>query len=239
MDTKEIHNIAEQIAALVIDKSFWGNEWFVLFTLLLVVIVSAIFAWGGAYLIARAQNKAMRVDFSRALAQIGEQTEAVKKIEENIAYNYWGKRELFKIIRGKIEEIYEAGSKELKEYSGNHSIAMSDIGRDIVFPSNRVEMLISLYFKDELKNELECYREKRGRLATFIRKLCQKNMERNDTQLSMRENTQHHDEGVQLIREFNQAKINIELALEDQMKKLNMLMQPTQKAARPINSEIK
>jgi len=92
MDTKDIQNIAEQIAAVIIDKSFWGNESFVLFTLLLVVILSAIFAWGGAYLAARAQNKAMRADFSRALAQLREQTEAVKKIEENIAYNYWEKR---------------------------------------------------------------------------------------------------------------------------------------------------
>jgi hypothetical protein len=82
-------------------------------------------------------------------------------------------------------------------------------------------MLISLYFKDELKNELEYYREKRGRLATLIRQLCQKNMERSDAPLSMRENTQYSDEGKQLFREFNQAKINIELALEDQIKKLN------------------
>ena len=125
MDTKDIHNIAEQIAALIIDKSFLGNEWFTLFTLLLVVIVSAIFAWGGAYLITRAQNKAMRADFRSALAQLREQTEAVKKIEENIAYNYWEKRELFKIMREKIEEIYESASKELEEYSGNLSIAMS------------------------------------------------------------------------------------------------------------------
>ena len=172
MDTKDIQNIAEQIAAVIIDKSFWGNESFVLFTLLLVVILSAIFAWGGAYLAARAQNKAMRADFSRALAQLREQTEAVKKIEENIAYNYWEKRELFKMMRDKIEEIYEAASKELEEYSKNISIAMSVIGRDVVFPSNRVEMLNSLYFKNELKNELEYYREKRGGLATLIRQLC-------------------------------------------------------------------
>jgi NTP pyrophosphatase (non-canonical NTP hydrolase) len=183
--------------------------------------VSAILAWSGAYLITRAQNNAIRADFSKALAQIREQTQAVKKIEENIAYNYWEKRELFKIMRGKIEEIYEAASKELEEYSKNHSIAMSDIGRDIVFPSNRVEMLISLYFKDELNNELEYYREKRGRLATHIRQLCQKNMERSNTQLSIQENTQYFGEGNQLFSEFNQAKINIELALEDQMKKLN------------------
>jgi len=37
----------------------------------------------------------------------------------------------------------------------------------------------------------------------------------------MIENTQRSDEGKQLFSEFNQAKINIELALEDQMKKLN------------------
>ena len=220
MNTKDIQNMAEQIASLIIDKSFWGNEWFVLFSLLLVGIVSAVCAWGGAYLATRAQNKAMRADFIKALEQLKKQTEVVKKIEEDIAHNYWEKRELSKIMREKIEETYEATSRELEEYSKNHSIAISDIGRDVVFPSNHVEMLISLYFKDELKKELEYYREKKGRFATHIRQLCQKNMERNNTQLSMQENAQYFDEGGQLFSEFNQAKINIELALEDQMKNL-------------------
>jgi hypothetical protein len=174
MNIKDTQIIAEKIAALVIDKSFWGNEWFLLFTLLLVFVLAAISAWCGAYLIVRAQNKAMRIDFDKALEQIREQTEAVKKIEENIAFNFWEKRELYKIKRNKIEEIYEAATRELEEYSNNRSIAISDIGRDVVFPSNRVEMLISLYFKDEFKKELEFYREKRGRLATHIRQLCQR-----------------------------------------------------------------
>jgi len=217
----DIQILAEKIAALIIDKSFWGNEWFLLVTLLLVFILAAISAWCGAYLAVRAQNKAMRTDFDRALEQVREQTEAVKKIEENIAYNFWEKRELYKIKRDKIEETYEAASREIGEYSQNHSIAMSDIGRDVVIPSNRVELLISLYFKDELKNELEFYRDKRGKLATHIRQLCQKNMERSNTQLSIHENAIHFDEGKKLFSEFNQARINIELALEDQMKKLN------------------
>jgi hypothetical protein len=46
-------------------------------------------------------------------------------------------------------------------------------------------------------------------------------MERNNTQLSIQENALHFDESSKLFSEFNQAKINIELALEDQMKKLN------------------
>src|SRR3990172_9584064 len=214
MDKKDIQNIAEQIASHIIDKTFWGNEWFFLFTLLLVVIVFAILTWVGAYLISRAQNEAMMADFERALSQLREQTEAVKKIEENIAYNYWEKRETFKIMRGKIEEIYEAASEELEDYSKNLSIAMSDIGRDVVFPSNRVEMLISLYFKDELLKELEYYREKRGKLSSFIRQICENNAERSNTQWSILENEKHSDEGKQLISKFIQAKINIELTLE-------------------------
>jgi hypothetical protein len=221
MNINDIQILAEKIAALIIDKSFWGNEWFVLFTLLLVFILTATLTWCGAYLVVRAQNRAMRADFNKALEQIRGQTEAVKKIEENIAYNFWEKKELYKIKRDKIEEIYESASREIEEYSKNHSIAMSDIGRDVVFPSNRVEMLISLHFKDELKDELEFYRLARGRLATHIHQLCQKNMERSNTQLSIRENVLYFDEGRKLFGEFNQAKINIELALEDHMKKLN------------------
>ena len=232
MNTKDIHKIAEELASLIIDKSFWGNEWFVLFSFLLVGVVAAAFAWAGAYIATRAQNKAIRADFTKALAQLKKQTEAVKKIEEDIAHNYWEKRELSKIMREKIEETYVAVSQELEEYSNNHAIAMSDIGRDIVFPSNRVEMLISLYFKDELKKELEYYRKKKGSFATHIRQLCQSNMERNNTQLSMHENTRHFEEGGKLFSEFNQAKVNIELALENQMKNLTKVSTRPEEALR-------
>jgi hypothetical protein len=60
----------------------------------------------------------------------------------------------------------------------------------------------------------------RGKFATHIRKICQGNAERSNAQLSIRENAQYFDEGSRLLREFNQAKINIELALEDQMENL-------------------
>ncbi|MDD4874247.1 MAG: hypothetical protein PHE15_04660 [Dehalococcoidales bacterium] len=221
MNINDTQILAEKIAALIIDKSFWGHEWFIVFTLLLVFLLAAISAWCGAYLVVRAQNKAMRADFDKALEQIREQTEAVKKIEENIAYNFWERRELYKIKRDKIEEIYKAVSEEIEDYSKNLCIAMSDIGRDIVFPSNRAEMLISLYFKDELIKQLEYYREKRGDLSSFIRQICEINMERSNTQLSIIENDKRADEGKQLFSKFNQAKINIELALEEHMKKLN------------------
>ena len=81
-------------------------------------------------------------------------------------------------------------------------------------------MLISLYFKDELQRELDFYLEQRKPLATHIRQLEQANYERNHQQLSMAENMKTFDRGNQLFKNLNQARVNIELALEAQMKNL-------------------
>jgi hypothetical protein len=69
MNQKNIMNLAEEIATLVIDKSYWGDQWFLFFCLFLVGLVASISAWGGSYLSTRAQNSAIRKDFEKALAK--------------------------------------------------------------------------------------------------------------------------------------------------------------------------
>ena len=58
---------AEEIANLIIDKSFWGNEWFVFFMLLILVVIAATIAWAGAFFSTKGQNKAIRSDFNEAI----------------------------------------------------------------------------------------------------------------------------------------------------------------------------
>lgn len=220
MNIEQNMEMANEIADLIIDKSFWGNEWFVFFCLLLVGLLSALCAWGGSYLSTRSQNAAIRADFDKALENLEKQTEAVKGIEEQISHAYLEEREISRIKRDKIEQIYECVSEEISVLSQNHSTALACMSKGQVYPSNKTEMLISLYFKNEMQKELDFYLEHRKPVLTLIRELEQANYERNDQQLSMAENMKHFEHGAQLFRNLNQARINIEIALEEQMKNL-------------------
>ena len=122
MDNETNLEIANKIAELIISKSFWGDEWFAFFSLLLVGLIAAAFAWAGAYLSTRSQNSAMRADFKKALRNLEIQTNSVKKIEEGIApmasrvcvqFNNTN-RGFFK-----ISNKYRAGLKQIINQLGN------------------------------------------------------------------------------------------------------------------------
>lgn len=81
--------MANEIAELIINKSFWGNEWFAFFSLLLVALVAAASAWAGTYISTRSQNAAIRADFEKALDNLEEQTKSVKGIEEGITHEIY------------------------------------------------------------------------------------------------------------------------------------------------------
>lgn len=215
MDKEQALSMAEEIANLIVNKSFWGNEWFMFFSILLVGLVSAFCAWGGSYLSTRSQNRAMRKDFAAALLDIKTQTAAVKRIEEDISHNYQEKREILKIKRDKIEEIYLALSAEIEVLGSNLTIAATDAMRDVSLPSNKVEMLLALYFKEELKKELGYYLEHRKILITRIRTLCQENYQGNP-----KVNQKRIEENMIYFENFSQAKVNIELGLEKLMQNL-------------------
>jgi hypothetical protein len=207
--------IANEIAELILNKSFWGNEWFALFSLLLVGLIAALCAWAGTYLSTRSQNAAIRADFEKALSNLEKQTKSVKGIEERIAHDFIEERERLKIRRLKIEELYLALSTDQEQLGHNLTIATTDQSRDIVLPSNRAEMLAYLYFKDELKKEIDYFREQRGALVKRIRQLCEQNLDQAVTVSKAR-----IEENMVYFRNYNQAKINIEIGLEAEMQNL-------------------
>ena len=161
-------SMAEEIATLIIDKSYWGDQWFLFFCLLMVGLVASVGAWGGSYLSTRAQNSAIRADFKKALANLEEQTNVVKRIEEDISHNYLETREITRIKREKIETLYLALANELKQNNHNLRVVAMDASEDVVDTPFTVEMLLSLYFKKELSKELEYYRAQRNALQTRI-----------------------------------------------------------------------
>ncbi len=218
--------MANEIAELIIDKSFWGNEWFALFSLLLVGLVAAGSAWLGTYLSTRSQNSAIRADFERALKNLEIQTSSVKRIEEGVAHEFIEKRELHKVRRAKIEELYLALATDLEQLSYNLNVATADAARDIVIPSNKAEMLAFLYFKEELAKEIKYFQEQRGGLTSRIRQLCEENMNR----LSIA-NKARVDENVVYFKNYNQAKVNIEIGLEVAMSNLTKNSKSTPKSS--------
>jgi len=216
--------MASEIAELMIDKSFWGNEWFALFSLLLVSLVAAGSAWAGTYLSTRSQNAAIRADFEKALKNLEIQTNSVKRIEEGVAHEFIEKRELDKVRRAKIEELYLALTTDLEQLSHNLKVATTDAGRDMIFPSNKAEMLAFLYFKEELAKEIEYFQEQRGVLTSRIRQLCEENMNRFPIITQARV-----DENIVYFNNYNQAKVNIEIGLEAAMSNLTKSSKATPK----------
>lgn len=215
MNSENNMSMAEEIATLIIDKSYWGDQWFLFFCLLMVGLVASISAWGGSYLSTRAQNSAIRADFKKALANLEEQTNVVKRIEEDISHSYLEAREITRIKREKIEALYLALANELKQNSHNLRVVAIDASEDVVDTPFTVEMLLSLYFKEELSKELEFYRDQRNALLTRIRELSEENMHQPGIG-----NIGRLEQNRVYITNYNQSKVNIEIGLEEMMKNL-------------------
>jgi len=215
MSSENNMSMAEEIATLIIDKSYWGDQWFLFFCLLMVGLVASVGAWGGSYLSTRAQNSAIRADFKKALANLEEQTNVVKRIEEDISHNYLETREITRIKREKIETLYLALANELKQNNHNLRVVAMDASEDVVDTPFTVEMLLSLYFKKELSKELEYYRAQRNALQTRIRELSEENMHQPGLG-----NIGRLEQNRVYITNYNQSKVNIEIGLEEMMQNL-------------------
>ncbi len=228
MSSEQSINMAEEIAALVIDKSYWGDQWFLFFCLLMVGIVASISAWGGSYLSTRAQNSAIRAGFKKALTNLEEQTNAVKRIEEDISHNYLETREITRIKREKIESLYLELEGERKQNCHNLRVVAMDLSEDVVDTPFTVEMLLSLYFKSELNDELEYYRKQRNALLTRIRELSEENMHRPGLG-----NISRFKQNSMYVISYNQSKANIEIGLEKMMQNLTNQASGTPKSGAP------
>lgn len=213
-------DLAEQIAKIVIDKSYWSNEWFLAFTILIIGLIAALCAWGGSYLSTRAQNTALKKDFNDLLEQVKVQTKAVKQIEEDIRHDYWYKKEILKIKIEKIEEAYDSLNREVLEIQENIAIAMSDLKRDVVPLSGKVNIIISLYFKDKMSNELEQYITARNACLSYQKIIFGENADINNQQEAISINLQRKDKIDQLMNKLGLAKSQIEIALQTEMKNL-------------------
>ncbi|MFT6902252.1 MAG: hypothetical protein ACJAXS_002460 [Colwellia sp.] len=95
----------------------------------------------------------------------------------------------------------------------NLIVTATNLSKDIIWQSNIVQMLVSLYFKDELKQELDYYIDQRGVLITRIRTTFQENL----NQINIDE-IERYEENMIYFKNFNQASVNIEIALAEQMK---------------------
>jgi len=212
MSPQDLQKIVSEVISANQVIPFWAY--------ILFIVLPFIGAFIGAYAKRKGENLATKEDFKKVLDQIEQQAKAVKGIEERIAHEYIEKREISKIQREKLEQIYEALSAELELFGRNLATVVSDIRRDIDFPSNKVEMLITLYFKEDFSTQLDYYQQKRKLLISHIRKLCEENMNRNNQQQSMQENLSHNHITKQRLAEYNQAKITIEIGLCKKMQNL-------------------
>ena len=163
-------------------------------------------AWGGSYFTTKAQNRALKEDFDNLLEQVKVQTKAVKQIEEDISHDYWYKKEILKIKLEKIEEAYDSLNREVSEIQKNIAIAMSDLKRDVIPLSEKVNIIISLYFKDTMSNELEQYIAARNACLSYQKNIFRSNLEINNQQEAMSQNFNREDDVNQLMTNLGLAK---------------------------------
>jgi len=211
---------ADKIAQLVIDKSYWGNDWYVVFSILIIGLIAAASAAGASYLTTKYKLKAEHAEFETTLDNLKVTTDKIKGIEEKISHDFLEKRELSRIKREKIEEIYTELNVEYKQNSENLLSVSGDGSNTYKYPTSKVDMLISLYFQDELLEELDFYREK----VKSIKEHC---VDVSKQRLEASNPPEYNKETFMDITPFfkgiAKAKEKIEIALEYQMKKLNSL----------------
>ena len=218
LDTFEL---ATKIADLVIDKSYWNNKLFLASSVIVTGLIAAVSAWCGSYLSTRAHNNALRADFEELLSQVKRQAQAVKKIEEDIAHDYWEKKESLKIKREKIEEAYGALDYEVLEVGNNLAKALVCMTLAVVKPTEKVRTIISLYFQNEMSAELETYVEARNNCIIFQTAILVENVKINDQQEAMRIHYLDKQQQLgQLMNKLGAASAEIEKALQNQMRKL-------------------
>jgi len=163
METEDKAMLAEQVANQIIDKTYWGNEWFFFFNFLLIVLLTAAGTVIAAYLTTRAQNKAFRVDFGKALDNLKKQTEAVKSIEESISHGFIELREkkAFQVL--KIEESYIELQVEydylVKAFDSVIKRKSDYISKNV---QNKANMLLSLNFNRDFHVLIQDYTNKRS-----------------------------------------------------------------------------
>ncbi|WP_394210368.1 hypothetical protein [Enterovibrio calviensis] len=200
--------LKEIIESSIEAKSFLSNWHYILMALL-----PFIGAFAGSFLKKRGESLAERRGFKSTLKRIETKVNSVKLIEEKISHDYLETREIHRIKREKIESIYLAIIKEREVLGQNLTIAASDAMRDLFWPSNEIQMYVSLYFKDDMEKELEYYLEHRRVLISRIRELSEENYSKVAIQGQKRVDT-----NMPYYRTYHQATVNIELGLEEQMK---------------------
>lgn len=199
-----------------IDKKDFIPIWSYIAFFIISLLASSI----APYLKKKTENVAENEDFKDTLKRIEEQVNSVKAIEEQISHVYLEEREIIRLKREKIELIYESISSDIEVIGSNLSTAVSCMKRDQLFPSNKTQMLISLYFKNEIGIVLNEYLEDRKKIITHIKNIEEGNFHRNNQQLSMAENTKNIQQGQNLFFNLVKSKNRIEVCLEELMKNL-------------------
>lgn len=205
--------LKEIVESSIEAKSLLSNWHYVL-----MAILPFLGAFLGSFLKKKGENFAESRDFKNTLKRIETKVNSVKLIEEKISHDYLETREIYRIKRDKIESIYLALTKEREVLGQNLTIAASDTMRDLFWPSNEIQMYVALYFKGEMEQELEYYLEHRRILISRIRELSEENYSKVAIPGKKRVEV-----NMPYFRNYQQATVNIELGLEEQMKNLTKL----------------
>ncbi|MGF1740151.1 hypothetical protein L4C34_03530 [Vibrio profundum] len=181
--------------------SVWNYVSFVVLPFIGVLVGNYV----APYLKKKATDRAENEGMKNALERLEKQTNSIKAIEEKLSHNYLETRELARITREKIELAYQAVYEDVATFAANLGHALNKNYENVVYVDNKAIMYISLYFKDELQTELKIYIDQRGAIISHIKNLTNRRI------------TGDKEQCRQLMDNLHNARINIELALEELM----------------------
>ncbi len=202
----------------IIESAIEANSFLPVWSYVVLIILPLIGAFFGSYSKKMGENKALNDDFKNALHRIEQKVNSVKAIEEQISHSFLETREILRIKREKIEQIYVELNKEREIFGRNLAITAANLSENLTWQSNVVQMLVTLYFKDELKKELDYYIEQRRTLRKSIKELSEENFMSTNI-----DPIQRHKKVMVYFKNFQQATEKIEIALADQMKNLTKI----------------
>ena len=177
-------DLITKIATDIVNQAILGNYKFYLLVMSITVISSVFVFFIGSYLKKRGESFATKQDFQDILTQIKQTTTVSEEIKSQINSNRKTEEDKRKIIREKLEEIFEATHNLELWFEKSRSLAFKGKGFDVYSsPMSKIEVLHVLYFP-KCKDEFDTLEVSVREYVVWILNLCKDSIAKNTREQS-------------------------------------------------------
>ncbi|GEM_PF-2881543 len=174
----------------------------------------------GAFLARLFENSADNLMLQSQLNRIEQTVKAQKSIEERIAHSFLEQREVAKVKREKIEEIFQYLEEDVKAIQDNALEALHEGRLTREFGGLRLHTLISLYFSREMNESLSHYQAAVVELRRFLQMIVTDELPKNEVAPAQNKNEAAKEVVDDLLKAVYVADSEIRKDLNDLMESL-------------------